>query len=186
MTRSIGATLFELLFAVAILAILLNLGLPDFKNMISDRKAEFTLRRISHAINFARTHAIKSGTIVTICPSHSGLRCENEWQDGSLVFSDSNADRQINESDEILLVVNHALQDGSIKWRSFQNKPFLQISAQGFTRNQNGSFTFCSSDKEPEKAQQLVINRLGRTRLAVDSNGDGIRESSQGRPLSCG
>lgn len=180
-----GTNLLELLFALAILAILLAVAVPPLQPLIAEKKAELTLRRIAWAINVARSSAIKSGNIVTICPSEQGLQCEKDWRHGSLVFSDRNADRQLNGDDEILLVLRHETQDGSINWRSFQNKQYLQISALGFTRNQNGSFTYCNTDKDAEKARQLVINRLGRTRFATDSNGDGIRENSQGQPLNC-
>jgi len=183
--RNQGLTNFELLFTLAIMAILLTASLPDFKSMIVDIKSDNTLRRIGQAVNLARTYAIKSGGIVTVCPSDDGLQCGRDWKKVNLVFSDNNADRQINEDDQILLLVQHQAQEGTIKWRSFQNKQYLQINGLGFTRNQNGSFTYCSSENIPKQARQLVINRLGRTRYAIDTDGDGIRENSQGSPLNC-
>ena len=180
-----GVTLFEMLFALVVLSILATLALPDFKTLADNRKAKMTLESLAGAISLARTRAIMSGITVTICPSSQGQHCERDWLEGSLVFADRNADRVVNEDDEVLLVQQHDQQLGSISWRSFQNRQYLQINSRGFTRNQNGSFTYCNADKDPEHAQQLVINRLGRTLFAIDSDGDGVRENWQGKPLSC-
>lgn len=178
-------TVVEILIALAIFAVLLSIAIPNFAALVQDRKAEVALEKIARAINFARTRAITSGELVTLCPSDDGLQCQSSWLAGGMVFSDRNADRSVNDEDEVLLVLNQDIKGGTIRWRSFQNKQYLQINAQGFTRNQNGSFTYCPDDKIAEKARQLVINRTGRTRFAVDRDGDGVKESTDGKALSC-
>ena len=120
---------------------------------------------------------------MTICRSSDGEECTGEWQDDSIVFTDRNGDHQINQDDEILLLIEHGELFSSIKWRAFQNRQYLQITSQGFTRYQNGNFTYCTLDKDPSKALQLVINRTSRMRFAMDTDGDGFREVIRGRPI---
>ena len=180
-----GFTLLECLFVLSILAIFSGLSLPQFNNMIERKQSELALKKIADGIEIARNTAIKTGYMVTLCPSVNQINCGGQWHEGNIVFTDFNQNHQFDKEDRLLLNIQHSGLPGTIKWRAFQNRQYLQITPLGFTHNQNGNFTFCSQDLDPYKALQLVINRTGRVRYATDANGDGIREDSQGKPLNC-
>ena len=74
---------------------------------------------------------------------------------------------------------------GNLSWRAFGNRQRLQIDRFGGLSGQNGNFTWCPPAHSAEPAHQLVLNGSGRFRFARDSDGDGYREDSQGRPLQC-
>lgn len=180
-----GFTLVELLLVLSILSILLGLSLPNFQAMYAQRHADTVIRKVSEAIQLARMSAIRTGKLVTLCRSDSGVEWGGQWQDGIMVFSDRNGDRKINQDDVLQQFITFPGINGSLKWRAFQNRQYLQITNQGFTRYQNGNFTYCPNNGDASLAHQLIINRTARIRFAVDSDGDGIREDSRGRPINC-
>jgi len=185
MQRLPGFTLLELLICLLLVAVLGAVSMPGLSAMIAHRRSDIVMRNLIDAIALARTSAITSGSLVTVCRSNNGSQCQGEWQDGILVFSDSNGDRLVNEDDVVRRYFSFPDTDGTLKWRAFQNRQYLQITSQGFTRFQNGNFTYCPANRKPELARQLILNRTARARFAIDSDGDGIREDSSGKPLTC-
>lgn len=185
MRNSLGFTLIELLTVLVIIGILLGAALPSFDKTLAAHRARETLQTLSQSIEFARIAAITRSSSVTLCKSIDNETCSGEWSDGVIVFTDQNRNRKIDQEDELLRFVDFSFAAGELRWRAFQNKQYLQVTSQGFTHYQNGNFTYCPQDKDPEIAHQIIINRLGRIRWATDSDGDGIREDSQGRPLDC-
>ena len=173
------------MITLLLLSIALGLSMPGFSTLMERQRAELTIRKLASAIELAKSSAIASGTMVTLCRSSDGLNCGGKWQDGVLVFTDANGDREINQQDQLQRHLTFPFMKGTLKWRAFQNRQYLQITSLGFTRYQNGNFTYCPEDLNPVFANQLIINRTGRIRFAVDSNNDGIKEDSQGRPIAC-
>ncbi len=180
-----GFTLIELMITLGLLAILLGLALPGFSEWQRNIHMDTTTRELIRIVQLARVSAITRASLITLCPSSDGVECTSNWQDGILVFEDADGDRKLRDEEELIRHHQFSGFDGDIKWRAFQNRRYLQITAQGYTRYQNGNFTLCPMDKEIRFARQIIINRTARIRHAVDSDGDGIREDSRGRPLRC-
>ena len=178
-----GFTLIEGLMSVGILAVLITVLLPDLATIREQREGSLALRRIANLVFIARVEAAKSGVMATLCPTQDGESCGGEWHDGILLFLDHNDDRYPDPEDQI---VYHEQLDnigGTIQWRAFRSKPYLQITPLGFTRYQNGNFTWCNRANSPAGAHQLILNRTGRVRFAQDLDGDGIRATSRGGQL---
>lgn len=180
-----GFTLLELLFTLAILATLLGLALPDFRQLHRNTEMDIHARELAQLLELARVAAITRNSLVTLCRSTTGDACAGRWQDGILVFVDYDGDRRIDADDEVIRYHQFNGFEGEVRWRAFQNRQYLQITPQGFTRYQNGNFTLCPADKNPLYARQLIVNRSARLRFAQDSDADGIREDSRGKPLQC-
>ncbi len=183
--NELGFSLVELLICIAILAILLGLAIPGYSSFVQKNRANQVINQLSHAINLGRSTAIITQRMVTFCRSEDGLSCGGNWQDGSILFTDQNADREINGDDQLILHIPMLELPGTLKWRSFQNRQYLQLTPLGFTNYQNGNFTYCPENNDATLAQQIVISRTGRIRLAIDYDGDGLREDSKGKPLKC-
>ncbi len=180
-----GITLLNALISLSILLILISLSSDNLAYLQESNSSQQALNQITKTIQLARSFAVMNRSLVTVCRSVDGIECSGQWHDGVLVFSDQNGDRIINETDKLLYYAAQPKLNGTIKWRAFQNRQYLQITSQGFTRYQNGNFTYCPHNADPRKALQLVINRTGRTRFARDNDGDGIVEDSQGKPVTC-
>ncbi|MDT8399016.1 MAG: GspH/FimT family pseudopilin, partial [Pseudomonadales bacterium] len=178
-------TLLELLAVLGIVAILFNLVSPGLAGWLQHRQADKVINDIARAISLARAAAIDDGTLVTFCRSRDGRTCSGSWEAGSIVFSDHNGDRLLNGRDRLLYRLEAIKFPGQLTFRSFQNRQYLQMTPLGFTRKQNGNFTWCPQNQDSRLAQQLIINQAGRTRIAQDRDGDGYREDSQGRALNC-
>ena len=182
---STGLSLTEVLVVLAILASLASIAMPGLATLLRHREGESLMNLLGKTVRFARNAAITNGTVVTLCRSENGAECGGSWSQGMIVFIDADADRALDPGQRVL--VSHTLESGTaeIYWRAFRNRQYLQFTPLGSTNNQNGNFTICPGNGNPRFAHQLIINRAGRSRLAVDSDGDGIVEDSRGRPVRC-
>jgi type IV fimbrial biogenesis protein FimT len=180
-----GLTLVELMIAISILALLLAVAAPDMRSLVDRQRGESALSALAVAVQGARTSAIRTGLTVTVCRSMDGLRCGGSWSQGYIVFSDRNRDRRLNQDDALLRTGRFLELGGTLAWRAFGNRQYLQIDSRGHILHQNGNFTFCPGSGQLAQARQLVISQTGRIRLAIDADGDGMVEDSSGKPLRC-
>jgi len=180
-----GTTLVELLIVLGLLGILLFMAMPGFGALLQETKGDATMRTLAGHIALARSTAITSQQRVTFCPSADQRQCGGSWAQGSIVFTDRNSDRRVNQDDALIRVRGPLATGETLRWRAFQNRQYLQMEPSGFMRYQSGNFTLCPVSRDARFAQQLVVNGTGRTRMAQDRNGDGFREDSSGNPLRC-
>lgn len=88
--REGGFTLIELLVTLAVLAVVLSVATPSFKDMIANNRSTGLASELSAAVSFARSEAVKRVKRVTVCPSSNGTSCltSSDWAKGWLVFVD--------------------------------------------------------------------------------------------------
>lgn len=180
-----GLSLIELLCALAIITVLTTAALPAWQPVLRQQEGKRVMQGLVSMLNNARSTAVQEGLDVTVCPAAPGsLQCGGPWHRGAIAFIDPSGLRR--PSGETLI---HRLQwpenGGKLRWRAFGNRQYLIINSRGYIRHQSGNFTWCPPDRDPRLARQLVINATGRVRLARDRDGDGIREDSRGRALTC-
>jgi len=180
-----GFTMIEILITLSIVSLLLALATPQLPAFIEKYQGEKALIAVARAIKVGRTSAIRTGSTVTVCRSSDAQQCSGSWQDGLIVFTDQNKDRVLNQADQLLVQLKFNDLPGTIVWRAFQNRQYLQINSRGDLIHQNGTFTYCAFSGSAESAHQLIISGTGRIRFAADDDGDGIRSGSNGLPLSC-
>lgn len=180
-----GSTALELCITLALLGVLTGLAVSPLQAFVTAKDGDLALRSIAELIQLARSAAATNGRGVTLCPSTTGKECGGTWAAGAMLFLDRNFDRSINQDDSVLRVNRDLTRRGSISWRAFGNRQYLQIDARGFLRHQSGNFSYCDASRDQRFARQLVVNSTGRLRVAVDTDGDGIRENSRGKALEC-
>ena len=180
-----GITLLELLICLALIALLTGFTVPGLAPLVRDQQLAMVGEELLRSVNLARATAINRYSVVTLCPSADGQTCGGSWEQGRILFTDHTADRIINGQDRLVQAWGVLPASVTVRFRAFGNRLFLQMVPQGFTHYQNGNFTICPVDGEPQLARQLVISRSGRVRRARDLDGDGLRENSQGKALIC-
>jgi len=181
-----GFTLIELLVTLAIVATLTGVALPGFIDLVRDYRASAAINGMIARVQYLRSPAITARRTVTLCPGRAptcGAR--DSWHLGSFVFIDDNRNGKADAGDQILREFGPAANSGEFSWRSFRNRKSLSIRGTGLTNWQNGSFRYCPETGDPRFARQAIINAQARVRHARDSDGDGIREDAQGRPIRC-
>jgi len=101
-----GFTLLELMMVVAVGGILLLVGIPSFKSMITTNEVTSITNDLTMSLKLARSSAITSGHTASVCSSDDGVTCKgqaNFWSKGWLVWVDLN-DSNTFEAAELLWV----------------------------------------------------------------------------------
>ncbi len=182
----LGFTLIEALITLSIIGILLSFSLPSFQKSIDRYQATAFANRLAGLINTGRQFSIYQNTITTICPSTDLINCNTDWQKGFMLFADKNGNA-IREPDESLVSTIPTLEAPKrLFWRAFQNKQLIQFSPEGYTRSQNGTFTYCQNPADLTTARLLILNKAGRLRQGTDVNSDGVQEQPNGQTPNCG
>jgi type IV fimbrial biogenesis protein FimT len=177
-------TLVELLAVLSIAAILLGIGIPGMHRLVAGTRASGSMAELQALLGFARQSAITRGRAITLCGTTDGSICSNAWTGKpTLVFIDGNANRRADGNEQIL-ALSELTQSARIRWRASGNRHYLRYRPDGGA-TEFGTFTYCPSNKDMRHARQIILSATGRPRAAVDSNGDGIVEDRDGRPLKC-
>ncbi len=181
-----GYSLVELVIAMAIVSITINLAVPSVTKIYHRSQATAMINWLVGTIHYTRHAAVNYGITATLCPSsNASLGCSGEWHNGVIVFLDYNRDARINGKDRVLSSFTPSVSNGTLKWRSFKNKKYLQLTEFGYTNYQNGNFVYCTDSKDAKLARQLVINVQGRVRLVNRRNKQGVNVDRRNKPLRC-
>jgi len=86
-----GFTLIELMTAVAILAILLGIAAPSFRDALLNARMTARANDLMADLNLARSEAVKRNVTAYVCTSNDNTNCTaSAWRDGWIVFADTN------------------------------------------------------------------------------------------------
>ena len=172
-----GFTLIELMITVSIAGILLTVGIPSFSQSISNSRLTTNINDLVSSLNLARSEAIRRGSSITI--RKSGLQWESGWK----IFMDENGDGDQDSGDTLLKVYpalpSHFTLRGTTP--SYTNR--ITYRASGISAN--GSFVLCDNSDlnnipESGSSKLIIINNVGRVRMGMDSDNNGIPEKIGG------
>jgi len=173
-----GFTLIELLVTIAVAAILVRLAAPSFASIIRSSNMKSTVNTFLSDLRFARSEAIRRGSVIVMCRSDSpeattptcATASTPGWETGWIIFQDLN-----NSSDytagEPLLRVQSAIQSvNSISESSGPTK--FKFTATGQLKTAPTSpFTFGSTPLFDTAAQRTVcVNLGGRGQIKGDGS----------------
>ena len=162
-----------------------GLALPSISGMIKRSQSTAAVNWIVGAVNFTRHSAVHRRVTTTLCPLPVQGRCNRDWQNQLTVFTDRNKNAQLDPGDAIITKIPPLQGAGTIRWRSFRNRQYLQMTPKGYTNFQNGNFVYCANDKTPDLARQIIVNVQGRVRVVHARNVDGVPVDRHGKQLRC-
>ncbi len=178
-SRAMGVTMLEILVAIAILAILLGIGVPSFRETFAEARATTRANDLARALAMARSEAIRRNIRVTLCKTAdlaaNPLACDANatWDQGWLLFVDNvhlagNVVGVIDGADSLVRVFpaqGTGTLDGGVNYAGgisyLPSGVSRGIKAGGAAGVANGSFTICDGDK----GRKLILNTTGRVRV---------------------
>lgn len=167
-----GYSLIELLVTLGLATTLMAWAVPALTDVIHGARVQAGTQALASSLALARSEAVKRNTRVVMCKSAGGSACEPGagWEQGWIVFHDVNNNGVV-DRDEYVLHREAALPPAL---RLSGNAPvsrYVSYTPYGRTRQlsgafQAGTFTVCAHAGGRIHARQVVINNVGRARVA--------------------
>ena len=159
-----GFTLFELLISLVIVAILVSLAIFGFQQYFRYQEVQNSQQLILQTIQFARSKAMQQSHHVVICASSDQSSCTTQgWQQGFIVFTDKNNNRQFDHHDVLLAAHRFDLRYANLSWASLNTQRLSFVPNNGRPLGSNGSFHYCSNQSKFNYA--IAISNVGNTRV---------------------
>jgi len=162
-----GLTLLELIAGLAIAGIVLALGVPAFGGWFAEQQVQDRADALVHALDVARSEAIRRGDRVDVCPSPAACDAGAlPWEGGWIVVADAA------RSGASALARERASPAG-ITIRG--NRPvadYVSYTGAGHARRfdgalQMGTFTICRSG---QRARKVILANSGRARVETSTD----------------
>lgn len=85
-----GFSLLELMITITVVAVLLAIAVPSFRDVIRRNQLSSASNELLAALSYARTEAITRGQLVSMCPSADGTACTvngKAYEPGWLIYT---------------------------------------------------------------------------------------------------
>ena len=99
--RQGGFTLIELMFTVVVMAVLLAIGVPNFRDFLRNSRMAAQGNDLLSALNLTRSEAVKRRAPVTLCAGTTNCAAV-DFEDGWLVFVDTDSDGAVDVGEDVL------------------------------------------------------------------------------------
>jgi type IV fimbrial biogenesis protein FimT len=150
-----GFTLVELMVTLFVLAILLGIAVPSFRDAAVGSRVSSYANDLVASVHLARSEAIKRNDAVTLCASSDGATCEDDggWEVGWVVLA----------ADGTLIQRQAPLEDG---YRMTEAAGTTQIDLPPtIIRNPPTtlSFTVCRGEPVGKQERLVTVSPTGTT-----------------------
>jgi len=166
-----GYSLIEMLVTMSIATVLISFALPSIVEIKSNKILKNERDRLMVSFAYARSYAINQQKQVVVCPSLSGYSCDNQskWNQGWIIFDDSNSNREFDNNEKLLQFENP--MDKSVKATSSIFRSKIRFNNIGFSPGTNVSINFCDK-RGNDFALSLIINNAGRIKQSKPISSD--------------
>lgn len=171
-----GLTLVELIATLSVMAIVAALAAPQMSQFARNAARRTAVNDMMHSVFLARSQAIMTNSVVSICRSKDGETCSTatgNWEDGWIVFANTDRDQPaVRDPGETIIHRHNGWRGGRITSNrtTFSFRPTTQSGV-------NGTIVFCDPLDNDADARAVIISHTGRPRVSA-------RDASN-RPLAC-
>jgi type IV fimbrial biogenesis protein FimT len=182
-----GFTLIELVAALAVVAILVTIVVPNMRGFIQEQRMRTQLNDFLSDFYLVRNEAIRRKTPVTICKTRDSNTCNatesDPWSPGRLIFVDLNRDGVRGGGEEILrvrevLAGQNLLRGtggaatGTVNRITFESNGMTTLNIADSLTNAAGVRTgdfqmFLCDQRGANQARTIVIHMAGRIRTTA-------------------
>ncbi|KFN44960.1 GspH/FimT family pseudopilin [Arenimonas oryziterrae] len=163
MRRRRGYSLVELVFTLALVALLSLLALPGLAQLVVHDRVASATNRLQAEMNRARYDAIMRSRYVSLCGSSDSEHCHGspDWSQGTITFVDRDSDGD-RDADELLISVLQSTDLHGLHVASSVGRPVLSFRPDGRTAGTNLSLQVCN--REHQTLRRIIVNISGRNR----------------------
>ena len=156
-----GVTLIELMVAIVILAILIGIGVPSFRQAALGSRLSATANNLLASVQLARSEAIKRNQTIRLCPSADGADCaaSGDWEQGWVILD---PDGEVISYQQPAPLGLKVIQAGGTSTLSFQP---IGIGATAAT------FTVCRASPVGSQERVLRVTASGSAAVTITRNG---------------
>jgi len=179
--KQYGFTLIELIVTLAIAAIITTAAVPSLQNFIQNNRMSTAVHHFVTTLNLARSEAVKRGERVTVCKSDDLINCtvSDGWEQGWIVFVDSNGNGTRQAPGEILLRTQNPLPGNIVIDGQTDVENIISYAGTGFAQRIGGAaidagqstLILCDPRAYGDYARAITISATGgvRSMLATDT-----------------
>jgi type IV fimbrial biogenesis protein FimT len=179
----IGFTLYELLMTMLIVGVVLTLGIPNFAEFTRNSRITSTANDLHAAFQMSRSEAARAKTNITICasanPFDAAADCGGTWDQGFIVFVDTNADQARSGVEETVLRAHEEAAEGITLAVANDATYFMYASTGMGRRDINGNLPIsqvivcdergtAETTRDFSAARLFVATPLGRATVVRD------------------
>lgn len=172
LTKIRAFTLIEMLVAVVLVALILQLATPAFTRFIQNNYSVSISNNLITSLKFARSEAIKRNTPVTICATSDAnfTGCGNAWNLGWIIFSDLNGDGALNAGSDTILRTERLTGTGAsiVPSTGTTNVTFNNVGFPSANAS-NLNFAISSTDCKGNYARTINISLTGKVSVTSAS-----------------
>jgi type IV fimbrial biogenesis protein FimT len=166
--RAQGFTIVELVISTALLAILIQLAIPQFSQVLANWQRDQVTRSMTDHLVLARSEAIRWSQRVVMCSSEDGQQCappaSKDWKSGWLVFRDVDGNGRFDEADKLVAVSQATANVQSIRGNALIQR--FVFMPTGMMASGMGTIEIIPRSG---MSQKIIVNRIGRIRLSQGS-----------------
>lgn len=183
--RKQGFTLVELMVAIAVVAILSAIALPNMSDFLVKMRVDNEISEMQRLLLTARNMAINTGKITTVCPIVDG-NCNANWQGEISVFTNS-ANTLANGTSfagtDELVKVKEAVKTGD-KLQFADTSVIYTPNGRLLTPVINRTFRYCPKG-DADSSRGIDVSVSGRSYTTSDTDSDGKDEDRNGSEIVC-
>jgi type IV fimbrial biogenesis protein FimT/type IV fimbrial biogenesis protein FimU len=180
-----GFTLVEVIVAIAVVAIISAIALPNMSNFLVKMRVDNEISEIQRLLLTARNMAINTGKYTTVCPLDASGDCSADmWLDEISVFTnDANTLTNGNAfaANDELIKVKDTIKSGDKL--QYSQKSVIYTPA-GRLITTSASFNYCPKG-EADSSRGIDVSISGRSYTSSDTDNDGKDEDRNGDEIVC-